>query len=148
MPANTAPIFGAVPDVSGVAMTAVNTRSDGDGTIGTNIWKAFTAGANGSWISRIRVVNTATVAATATAATTVRLFVSSQTTGATTSANTFCIGELAMPGITAAATTSATVGQELPCNFAIPASWTILATYHQALNANTGLSVIVFGSDY
>jgi len=148
MPANTAPIFGVTPDISGVQMTAVNTRSDGNGTIGTDIWKAFTAGANGSWISKVRIVNTATSAATATAATTVRIFISSQTTGSTTGANTFCIGEIAMPAITAAATTSATVGQELPCNFALPASWTILVTYHVALNANTGLTAIVFGTDY
>ena len=148
MPANTSPIFGLTPNVNSVAPTAVNVRSDGNGTIGTDIWKAFTAGSNGAWISRVRFSSTATAAATTTTNTSVRVFISSQTTGATTSANTWLVGELNLPSVSASHSTNPTVPQELPCNFAIPAGYTILVTYHVAHAASTGIQATVFGTDY
>lgn len=148
MAPNTAPIFGLVPHIGSVAPVGVNTRSDGVGTIGTDIHRAFTAGVDGSWLSRIRFSSTASVAATTTAATTVRVFVSSQTTGSTTAANTWLVGELNLPAVSASNSTNPTVPQELPLNFAIPGGYTILVTYHAALAANTGIQATVFGADY
>jgi hypothetical protein len=40
------------------------------------------------------------------------------------------------------------VPQELPCNFAIPAGYTILVTYHVAHAADSGIQATVFGTDY
>jgi hypothetical protein len=148
MPANTAPIFGLTPNVNSVAPVGVNVKSDGSGTIGTDIFKAFTAGSNGAWVSRVRFTSTASVAATTTTNTSVRVFVSSKTSGATTSADTWLVGELNLPSVSAAHSTNATVPQELPCNFAIPAGYTVLVTYHVAHAANSGIQATVFGTDY
>ena len=148
MPANTAPIFGLIPVVAGVAPSAVNTRSDGVGTIATDIFRAFTAGTSGAWISKIRFASTASVAATNTTNTSVRVFISSQTTGATTAANTFQVAEANLPAVSAANTVNPTTGVEIPLNIAIPAGWAVLVTYHVATAANTGIQAIVFGTDY
>lgn len=52
MPANTSPIFSITPRVSSVRVSAAATVSDGTATVGTNIYLAFTPGANGSYIQR------------------------------------------------------------------------------------------------
>src|SRR5262245_61961657 len=74
-----------------------NTKSDGAGTIGTDIYKVWTAGAvnsgNDVSIEKVRLIPIATVAATATAATVLRVFWSTKTSGATTSADTFLLEE-------------------------------------------------------
>src|ERR1700675_5094698 len=96
MAQNTSPIFSLVPNVSAAQLvngTTASARSDGVGTIGTDLLKAFTAGANGSFISRARISAYATTPTTETA-TIIRLFLSTQASGATTAANTFLIQEL------------------------------------------------------
>lgn len=149
MAANTNPIFSLTPNVGTTAITAQNTSSAGGGTIATDIFKAFTAGANGSWVSRIQFDPTATAAATATTATTLRAFISSQTSGATTAGtNTVLIGEISAAAQTADQTTTATASLVIPCNFALTPAWTILVTSHQTLAANTSWQVKVFGGDY
>ena len=70
MAGNTDPIYSKVGKISGVEVTAANTKSDGAGTIGTDIFLAFTADAtNGSFVRDIKTFLTATTAATATTAT-------------------------------------------------------------------------------
>ncbi len=129
---------------------AALTTSDGSsGTIGTNIFLAFTADAtNGSYVEAIRIMAVASAAATATAATVVRVYISSITSGSTTTANTFLIGELALPAITADQTTTATNWYDLPLGFRLPAGYTILVSSHIVNNANTSLRATVFGGDY
>jgi len=148
MAANTNPIFSLTPQVSGVAVTAANTSSSGTGTIGTDIFKAYTAGADGAWLSRLRISPFATVAATATTATVARVFVSSATSGATTAANTLLIAELSLPSVTADHSTNATQGVEVPLNFALKALWTVLVTTHAAPATNTGQQFVVFAGDF
>jgi len=147
--ANTSPIFTLVPNVSGIAPSAANTKSDGTGTIATDIFKAFTAGTNGSFVAKARFSAVATVAATSTGATVGRVFVSSKTSGATTGGtDTFALGEVALPVTVADSSSAPTNVFEVPINFPIPAGWTILVTNHAAPQANTSWQTTVFGGDY
>jgi hypothetical protein len=148
MPANNNPIYTVTPRVSSVQIGAVNTKSDGQGTIGTDTWLAFLSGSNGSYVSKIRLIPGSTVAATATAATVIRVFVSSASTGAVTSANSWLIAEQACASQTADQTTTGVFFFDLPLGFAIPAGYTILCTTHVANVTNTAWQATVFGGDY
>ena len=152
MAQNTSPIFVLTPSigtpVTFTSSTTANTKSDGTGTIGTDILKAFTAGSNGSYVSSVRFSPAASAAATATAATTLRVFLSNKTSGSTTNADTWLFQEIAAAAQTADQTTTATYYLEVPINRIIPASYTILVSSHIALNANTMWQAIVFGGDY
>lgn len=149
---NTNPIYSLVPGIAAGQLTAsvtANTKSDGVGTIGTDIIKCFTADAtNGSYVKKIRLQPYASTAATATTATTLRLFISSKTSGATTAADTFCFQEISAAAQTADHSTTATFFIEIPVNETWPASYTILASQHVVAAANTGWQVIVFYGNY
>ena len=149
MPANTSPIFTLTPNVGTANVTAANTRSDGNGTIATDIYKVFTAGANGSFFNTVRLAPTATAASTATAATTFRIYLSSIGSGATTpGTNVWQLGEVAAAAQTADQTTTATYFLEFPVNRAIPANYTILVSMHIVANANTAWHATGWGGDY
>lgn len=148
MPANTDPIFSRNGSISSVLITAANTSSQGGGTIGTDIFLADTADAtNGSFIQRVRFIATAT-APTTTTATVGRVFISSQASGATTSANTFLFQEVAL--VATAADNAATSAQpiDIILGFALPLSYTILVTNHAAPAANSAWRAVVIGGDY
>jgi hypothetical protein len=152
MPANTAPIYGLVPNIgfANISTTSTLTRSDGVGTIGTNLFKAFTAGVNGSFIQKVRFLPVANTAAVTTVATTLRVFISTVGTGSTTAADTYLIGEVSVPGLTTAAanSTAAVNYYELPLNFAIPSSDFIYVGQHVAQTTNQNWLAVVIGSDY
>ena len=146
MPANTSPIFTLTPNNGGGAATAANTNGSGSGTIGTDIFKVFTAGANGSWLGRIRFQAVATAAATATTATVARIFISSVGSGATTTTDTLCVGEVNLASVTADHSTTATNFVEFPLNFAIPTGWFVHITNHAAPATNTRWHATLLGS--
>ncbi len=150
MPANTSPIYTLTPKVTGLLLTGsiANAKSNGVGTIGTDIFKAFTAGASGSLVSRIRFVPNASVASTATTATVIRVWVSSVTSGATTGSDTFLIGEISAPAQTSAVPTTAVYPLELSLNFPLQTGWFIHVSIHHALAANTTWQAVTFGGDY
>jgi len=150
MAGNTDPIYSKVGKISGVEVTAANTKSDGQGTIGTDIFLAFTADStNGSFVRDIKTFLTATTAATATTATVVRYFASSATSGATTASNTYPLGEFAVASQSADNSGTATFPVAvITLNLALPAGWTILVTNHAAPAANSKLKTVVFGGDY
>lgn len=149
MPANTSPIYSLTPNVGAAAPSAANTKSDGTGTIGTDIFKAFTAGSNGAYVTRVRFIPVATAAATTTTATIGRVFLSSLTTGATTgTTNTFLVGEVSLPAVSADHSTAPTNPIEVMVNAAIPSGWTILVTNHSAPAANTSWQASVYGGDF
>lgn len=149
MPANTSPIFAVTPNVNGVAPSAACTKSDGTGTIGTDIFKAFTAGANGAWVAKVRWTPVATAAGTATTGTVGRIFASSVATGATTGGtDTFLLAEVTLPVKTADSASAPVDTIEVPINFALPAGWTILVTNHAAPAANTSWQAVVIGGSY
>lgn len=149
MPGNTLPIFTRQGLMSGIAVTAANTRSDGVGTIATDIFLAFTADAtNGSFVESISIWPQASVAATATTATVARVFASSVTSGATTATNTHPLGELALPSQSADSSTLAVYPLSLTLNLVLPPGWTILVTTHAAPAANTSQKAVVKGGVY
>ena len=66
MPANQIPIYVVTPRIGAVSIATANANRDGTGTIGT----VFTAGSNGSRITKIRIK-----AAVTTTAGTIRLYI-------------------------------------------------------------------------
>lgn len=145
------PGFANTPKRNGctwLAATTANTDNDGSGTVGTDMLLAFTAGASGSYIDRVRLHPVGLVAATATTATVGRIFISNVASGATTNANTRLWQEVACPAQTTAQTTTATTPIDIPMGIRIAASDTILFSMHHAAAANTGWVVTVIASDY
>jgi hypothetical protein len=149
MPANTSPIFTLVPNVGQAKVTAANTKSDGTGTVATDVFKAFTAGANGSFVTRVRFNPTASAAGTATTATVARVFYSTVGSGATTGGtDTWLIGEVALPSVSADSSSAPTSPIELMINMAIPTGSFIHVTNHAAPAASTSWQAQVIGGDY
>lgn len=148
MPANNDPIYSRVGAIGGVNISAANTSSQGGGTIGTDIFLAFTADAtNGSFVREVRFSATATTPTTTTA-TVARVFVSSVTSGATTSSNTHLMQEIALPAIGADNASSATYPVVIPLNFALPPGYTVLVTNHAAPAASTAWKAVVVAGHY
>lgn len=151
MAANTAPIFTDVPVVGAGAWTSSltgNTTSTGVSTIGTSSILLFSAGADGSYINRVRLTPSGSVAATATTATVARLYVSTVASGATTAANTFLVAEVALSSQTTDQTASAVTPVEIPCGFYIPTGYYLLLSMHAAAAANTQWTCVAFGGHY
>jgi len=147
--ANTTPIFSLTPNIGRVSIgqASANTSSAGGGTIATDIFKAFTAGANGSFVQKVRFMSVAT-APTTGVATTLRIFLSTVGSGATTAADTFLIGEISVPAIASDATTAATNFYDFIINAAIPSGMFIHITQHVAQTANQNWVAVCFGGDY
>ncbi len=151
---NTLPTFTNSANVSAVAVTAANTSSEGGGTVGTNIFLAFTPGANDSYLDFLRWMPTASAAATNTAATVGRVFLSSVNSGSTTSSNTFLIFEAVLPQVSADSSTGANNAIDIPLQFRLPGSNAavgalyLLVTNHAAPNASTQWLAITFAANY
>jgi hypothetical protein len=152
MPANTNPIYGLTPNIGRTTFgSAALTKSDGSSGvvgIGTDIFKAFTAGSNGSFVEKIRISPVATAAATATSPTVHRIYISSVTSGVTANTDTTLIQEIGAAAQTADATTTATFFFEIPLNIKLPASWTILVSTHIINATSTNWEAVVFGMDF
>ncbi len=149
MPANTAPIFTLTPNVGHAKVTAANTSSQGGGTIASDIFKAFTAGANGSFVTRVQFVPTATAAGTTTTATVGRVFLSTVGSSATTGASdTWLVAEVTLPQVTADSASAPANIIEVMLNFAIPAGTFIHVTNHAAPASSTAWIARVIGGDY
>jgi hypothetical protein len=137
MPANTAPIFTLTPDVQWgtTALTTANTAKDGTGTVLT----VFTAGANGSYVQRIRFrpagTNVQTVA---------RVFINNGSTNAT-AANNILWDEITIAATSISETTAQSTF-EIPLNYALPAGYVLNVTIGTTIAA--GLYVSVIGGDY
>ena len=149
MSGNTNPIFSKVGKIGSTTLTAANVKSDGSGSIGTDMFLAFQADiTNGSYVQKIRFIATATAAATATTATTLRIYISTVDTGAASSANTYLWSELSVPSVSADHSTNSTNYYEMPMGFALPPDNTILVTTHLAPAASTAWRATVIGGDY
>lgn len=148
MPASTNPIFVRNGHVASALITAANTSSAGGGTIGTDIFRVCTADATeGSFINRVRFMPIAT-APTTTTATVGRVFVSTVASGATASANTWCVGEVTLPAVAADNASAAAPFFDLVLNFAIDPGYTILVTNHAAPAANSNWRATAIFGDY
>ena len=122
MPANTDPIYTLTPEVANNGTTGMNqliTAAATDYTgIDADTSLVFTAGADGSYIQRLRFkaggTNVATVA---------RIYINNGSAPTTASNNTF-YGEVSLPATTAIAT-AATVDIDYPMGFASPGGFRI-----------------------
>ncbi len=145
MAANTSPICVLTPNIGKIAFGATAlTKSDGASVTGiaTDIFKAFTAGSNGSYVERIRLSPVGTTAATATTPTVHRIYLSTVTSGITANTDTILIQEVGAAAQTADHSTTATFFFEIPLN------WTILVSTHVVNAANTNWEAVVFGADF
>jgi len=145
MPANTSPIYSITGDIQSVAQNnsglvvgpTANTALDGTGTM----YKLFTAGANGSYVQKIRFRPVGSPAATVC-----RVFVSSSTT--TSATNTWLYDEITLPAVTLSQTAASSVF-ELPINFAMNANYLLYVTFGTSTgSAGTGYSVVCVAGDY
>lgn len=135
---NDTPTFGKIVRTPSVAVTAANTSSQGGGTIGTDTFLIYTAPPEGAYLRKLTAVPTSSVAATATTATVGRVFKSTQSSGATTSANTDNLGkEHALASQTAAQTTTPVTPIEIPLGIFLAGNLSLLVTNHAAPAANT-----------
>jgi hypothetical protein len=145
MPANTSPIYSIVGAVDSVASNnaglvvgpTANTALDGTGTL----YKAFTAGTNGSYVQKIRFRPVGSPAATVC-----RVFISSSTTTSATA--TWLYDEITLPAVTLSQTAATSVF-ELPLNFALDPSYLLYVTFGTSTgSAGTGYSVVTIAGDY
>ncbi len=133
----------------GVAITAANTKSDGAGTIGTDLFLVMTADAtNGSFVDFVRFFPSATAASTTTTGTVGRIFICNTNSGAVTASSCTCIGEVLLSSIVANSPTLTVNSVDFPVGVRIPASWTILVSNHSAPAASTAWKAIAFSGDY
>lgn len=153
MPANTQPLFTLTPNIgrARITTTYAQVKSDGTSAGSSNDFmvKVFTAGANGSYIDRIRFFCVANAAATNSVATTLRAFLSTVASpGATANTDTFLIGEVSVPIISSSNSTNATSFYEIILGFAIPSGTYIHVSQHIAQTTNQAWNAIAIGGDY
>lgn len=148
MASNTTPNFTRDGSISSALVTAGNGSSQGGGTVGTDEFLVLTADAtNGTFVDYIQWIPTATANTTTTAAVG-RVYISSKTSGATTSADTYLFNEVALPAVNADGSTAAINAITVPCNFRLPAGYAILVQNSVAPAANTAWRATGFGGDY
>ena len=145
MPANTSPIYSIVGATDSVASNnsglvvgpTANTALDGSGTM----YKAFTAGTNGSYVQKMRFRPVGSPAATVC-----RVFISSSTTTRTTA--TWLYDEITLPAVTLSQTAASSVF-ELPVNVALDPSYLLYVTFGTSTGSTgTGYSVVTIAGDY
>jgi hypothetical protein len=145
MPANTSPIYSIVGAVDSVASNesglvvgpTANTSQTGSGTM----YKAFTAGANGSYVQKMRFRPVGSPAATVC-----RVFISSSSTTSTTA--TWLYDEITLPAVTVSQTAATSVF-ELPLNIALDPNYLLYVTFGTSTgSAGTGYSVVTIAGDY
>ena len=148
MPGNPTPIYSKVGAYGQVRVTAGQAYSNGVGTIGTDMFLAFTADAtNGSFVQRVRWSAVSSNVAAPTAATVGRVFITSNTIVAnTTTCNLF--QEVALPSVTAGSSSVATYPVDIPMNIALPPGYGILVTNHSSPAANTAWVASVVAGNY
>ena len=152
MAGNTQPIFSAAPALTGAAtgiqilLTAAMTQATAFNGTDANALLAFTAGANGSFIQKIRFKPYCTSGSSAAAATVCRVFINNGGTIGTATNNTF-IGEISLPAFTYSAT-AAQVELDYPINFALPAGYKIYLGLGTAPANNNGWQATVIAGNY
>ncbi len=148
MSANTQPIFTLTPVCSGVNISAANIKSDGTGTIGTDLFLLATAGSAGMFVNKIRFMPVATTA-TSTGATVFRAYLATVSTGATTpGGNIWLIGECTGAAQSAANASTAIYPWEIPIGFAIPSGTFIVVSSQVAPTANCQQQALIVAGNY
>jgi hypothetical protein len=138
---NTAPIFTGVPEINLVQIPQASTNvhsSGGTAQIGTNIYVAFTSGANGSYVQKMRFQYTSTTNTVSAAV----------NTGIPSITQASLIADIQSPAQTISAVTTSAYPIEVPLNFAMPANTYLLVGQTAAATANGAWNVTTFGGDY
>ena len=139
MPANTTPIFTLVPNCPSATIAAANTSRDGSGALVT----LFTAGANGSLISRIVFTNSQATAGIS-ALKVCRIFVTD-----TAGANPKLRGEILLPALTASNTViGATATFTFTDNLVIKSGQIVKVSQSLCATALENTDVFAEGGDY
>lgn len=151
--ANTQPIYTVTPNVGTVSIPTTTAQVKSNGTSagsGTDlVYKVFTAGANGSYVDKVRFYTVASAAATTGVATTLRVYLSTVASpGATTASDTFLIGEISAPAISTSHSTNATNYYDVNLNMAIPTGKYIHVSQHVAQTTNQNWNAVALGGDY
>tara|TARA_R110000868_G_scaffold138639_2_gene352883 strand:+ start:533 stop:988 length:456 start_codon:yes stop_codon:yes gene_type:complete len=145
---NTAPIFSGVGKVGittiGQSTTNLNSQSP---VIGTNVFVAFSSGASGSYVQKVRFQYTSTTNAINSVATVFKIYYSTVNTGTPTVTQIALIADIQAPAQTVTTSTSS-YPIEVPLNFAMPASTYLLVGQTIAQTAGSGYTVSVYGGDY
>jgi hypothetical protein len=145
MPANTSPIYSIVGATDSVASNntglvvgpTANTAQDGSGTM----YKAFTAGANGSYVQKMRFRPVLSPTGTVC-----RVFISTSTSNTTTA--TWLYDEITLPAVTVSQTAASSVF-ELPINVALDPNYLLYVTFGTSTGAaGTGYSIVTIAGDY
>lgn len=136
MPANTDPIYSAIPNIDGGTLSAANTAKDGTGTTVV----LYTAGPNGSFVKDIDLQYKGTAVATVA-----RLFLNNGSSSAVAT-NNFPLKEISIPALASVSETSANSGITVTIERPIPPGWIIIGTLGTAVAA--GIGVTVNGGNY
>lgn len=147
MPANNSPIFTGTPRVSSVRISAATTASDGTGTVGTNMFLAFTPGTNGSYLQRVRFSLSESTMSTASAAATLRIGIADTTTGTLTTSN-YALYQEVNAATQTPTTTASSYPIDVPLNFAIPSNKYVVVSTSVGLTTNTAWVATIIGGDY
>ena len=151
MAANNDPIYSKASDYQGSALitTAASVVYDISGTIGTDIYKVFTADStNGGFVQKLRFKYAANGTTTSVAAV-IKIWISSVTSGTPTiGTNAWFYDEVNIPATGALTTTSSGPVYEVPFNFPIPAGYTILCKVTVSQTASTGWLCSVIAGKY
>lgn len=153
MAANTSPIFSLTPNVGTVGITTTNAQVKSDGTSAGSgndvMFKVFTAGANGSYLERIKFYSVASAAATTGVATTLRAYLSTVSSpGATTSSDTYLLGEVSVPAVNSSNSVNATSSYDIVLGIVIPTGKYIHVSQHVAQTTNQRWNALAIGGDY
>lgn len=150
MAANTSPIYSIASDFQGgpLITTAATVVYDISGTIGTDIYKLFTASAEGSFIQRLRLKYAANATTTSVAAV-LKLWISNVGTGTPTiGTQAWLYDEVALPATGALTTTAVNAGFDIPLNFPLPTGYFLLGKITVSQSANTGWLATVIAGKY
>lgn len=155
MPANTSPIFGLTPNVGRASIPTTTAQVKSNGTSagsGTDqMYKVLTAGANGTFVDRVRFLSVASAAAVTGVATTLRVYLSTQSTptsGTTGGTDTWLIGEISVPAIVTSHSTNATNFSDVVIGYPIPTGYYIHVSQHVAQTTNQNWEAICLAGDY
>jgi hypothetical protein len=147
--ANTQPQWAAKANVVSAIITTGNNSSEGGGTIGTDTFLLTSAGANDSELDGVILMPTSTAAATSTQACVARFYLSTVSSGSTTSSNTKLIGEQSCASQAADhATNQTTPVVWIPPFSRLPTGTFLLVQQSASPAASTQWDATAFARDY
>lgn len=150
---NTAPAFTGTINNGFVRIPTTNAQVKSDGTSagsGTDLmYKVWAPGSLGGLLERIRFLPVASAAAVTSVATVLRVYQSTiAAPGATTTADTFLLGEISVPAVSASHSTNANSPYELVFNKTVPAGSYIHVSQHVAQTTNQAWNAEAIGGNY